>query len=421
MTRFLCAVLLVFLLLIGINPLIAQEFDIHGFVQTNFSLRIAATGEALTSSGESLPHYLLGDERVQLELTRSGEIARVVGKIDLFYDAVDKRAVFDVREAYIDLTLGKFDIRVGRQIITWGVGDLVFINDVFPKNWVAFLSGQPLQYLKVGSDAININFFPKLVSVQIIAIPFYQSDVLPRGERLLTFDPLPNITNWKEIQPEMTLENTQIAGRLYRYIGNFDFSLYFYRGFWGSPPGMILDSDESLLTFIHPRLNVYGGSLQGAFLNGVLSLEGGYYDSRDDPQGTNTGIENSQMRFLAGYQRALGENFTLGFQYFAERILDYTEYVQNLPSAFPARKEWRHTLSLRLTQFLKYQTLRISFFAFYSPNEKDYYVNPEVRYDLGSGVWLALGGILLGGEKNYTFLGQFEKNDNVYFVLRYAF
>ncbi len=421
MTRFLCVALLAFLLSIGINPLIAQEFDIHGFVQANFSLRIAATGETRTSSGKSLPHYLLGDERVQLEITRSGGIAQLLGKIDLYYDAVDKRADLDVREAYIDLTLGKFDIRIGRQIVTWGVGDLVFINDVFPKNWVAFLSGQSLQYLKVGSDAININFFPKFASIQIIAIPFYQSDVLPRGERLLAFDPLPDISNRKEIHPEMTLENTQIAGRLYRYIGNFDFSLYFYRGFWGSPPGMILDSNESLLTFTHPRLNVYGGSLQGAFLNGVLSLEGGYYDSRDDPKGTKPGIENSQVRFLLGYQRALGDNFTLGFQYYGERILDHTEYVQNLPSAFPVRKEWRHTLSLRLTQFLKYQALRISFFMFYSPNENDYYINPEIKYDFGSGVWLALGGIFLGGEKDHTFLGQFEKNDNVYFVLRYAF
>lgn len=421
MKRFLRVVVLIFLISIGMSPLISQGFDIHGFVQTNFSLRIADTGKARTFKGESIPHYLLGDERVQLEITRSGGIAQLLGKMDLFYDAVDKRADLDVREAYIDLTLGKFDIRVGRQIITWGVGDLVFINDVFPKNWVAFLSGQPLQYLKFGSDAINVNFFPKFVSVQIIAIPFYQSDVLPRGERLLAFDPLPTVVNRKEVQPEMTLKNTQIAGRLYRNLGNIDASLYFYRGFWGSPPGMILDSAESQLTFMHPHLNVYGGSLQGAFLNGVLSMEGGYYESRDDPQGTNTGIENSQIRFLAGFQHAWGENLTIGLQYYGERMQDYTEYVQNLPSAFPLRKEWRHTLSLRLTQFLKYQTLRLSFFMFYSPNEKDYYINPEVRYDLGSDVWLAVGGIFPGGERDHTFLGQFEKNDNVYFVLRYAF
>jgi hypothetical protein len=90
-------------------------------------------------------------------------------------------------------------------------------------------------------------------------------------------------------------------------------------------------------------------------------------------------------------------------------------------SRFSSHKELRHTLSLRLTQLLKYQTLRLSFFTFYSPNEEDYYINPEIHYELGDGVWLAAGGIILGGKNNYTFYGQFEKDDNLYMVLRYGF
>ncbi len=54
-------------------------------------------------------------------------------------------------------------------------------------------------------------------------------------------------------------------------------------------------------------------------------------------------------------------------------------------------------------------------------HEGDYYINPEIRYELGDGVWIAAGGIILGGKKNYTFLGQFENNDNLYMVLRYEF
>ncbi len=69
MIEFLRTGLLVFLFSIGISPLIAEDFDIHGFVQTNFSLRIAGTGDARTFSGKPLPDYLLGDERVQLEIT----------------------------------------------------------------------------------------------------------------------------------------------------------------------------------------------------------------------------------------------------------------------------------------------------------------------------------------------------------------
>ena len=403
------------------NLLHAQEFSLHGFVQANYSLRLADTEGLQNALGRPWPDYLLGDERVQIELSRLGDKASLLGKVDFFHDSISKQASIEIREAYVDLQLGQFDIRAGRQIITWGVGDLVFINDVFPKDWVAFLSGRPLEYLKFGSDAINANFSADFISAQAIIIPFYQPDVLPRGERLIAYDPFPSAAGRIERLPENSLENTQAALRLYRYLGNFDVSLYAYRGFYPSPPGMGFDQETGIVTMFRSRLNVYGGSVQGAFLNGVLSLEGGYYDSRDDAGGIDPAIENSQARFLVGYQRSFGADFILGLQYYGERIRKYTQYTHSLPPGFPARKEWRHTLSLRLTRMLKYQTMRLSFFTFYSPNEKDYYMNPELRYELGDGVWLAAGGIFLGGKENHTFFGQFEKNDNVYVVLRYGF
>jgi hypothetical protein len=399
----------------------AQEFSLHGFAQVNYSVRVANTDGLTNKFGQPFPDYILGDERLQLEVTRYGSTAGLLAKVDLFYDGLAKRADLDIREVYVDLYLVNFDIRAGRQIITWGVGDLVFINDVFPKDWVAFLSGRPLEYLKIGSDALNVNYYDGFISVQVIAIPFYQPDILPMGERLVVYNPFPPSTEQTERLPENSLENTQLAVRLYRYVGNFDISLYAYRGFYPSPPGIEFDQNTDVVTIFHPRLNVYGASLQGAFLNGVLSLEGGYYDSRDDTDGTNPAIENSQVRFLASYQRAFGEKFTIGLQYLGEQIQKYSQYIQSLPTGFPQRKELRHTLSLRLTQLLNYQTLRLSFFTFYSPNEKDYYINPELRYELEDGVWVAAGGIIMGGKNNYTFFGQFDKNDNIYAVLRYGF
>ncbi len=412
--------LLTYLTLLS-NRLQAQEFSLHGFAQVNYSVRVANTDGLTNKFGQPFPDYILGDERLQLEVTRYGSTAGLLAKVDLFYDGIAKHADLDIREVYVDLYLGNFDIRAGRQIITWGVGDLVFINDVFPKDWVAFLSGRPLEYLKIGSDALNVNYYGGFISVQVIAIPFYQPDILPTGERLVIYNPFPSSTEQTERLPENSLENTQLAVRLYRYVGNFDVSLYAYHGFYPSPPGIEFDQNTNVVTIFQPRLNVYGASLQGAFLSGVISLEGGYYDSRDDTDGTIPGIENSQVRFLASYQRAFGENFTIGLQYFGEKIQKYSQYIQSLPPGFPPRKELRHTLSLRLTQLLNYQTLRLSFFTFYSPNDKDYYVNPEIRYELGDGVWVATGGIIMGGKKNYTFFGQFEKNDNLYLVLRYGF
>lgn len=419
--KFYLRVILVSSIIILSGRLQAQEFSLHGFVQVNHSLRITNTDGLSNRLNKPFPDYLLGDERLQIEVTRYGSNAGLLGKVDLFYDGISGRADIEMREVYVDLHLGNFDVRAGRQIITWGSGDLVFINDVFPKNWIAFLSGRPLEYLKIGSDAINVNYYGEFVSAQVIAIPFYQPDILPMGEWLAVYNPFPSAVNQTERLPENSLENTQFAMRLYRYLGNFDVSLYAYRGFYPSPPGTDFEEAENLVTVFHPGLNVYGASLQGPLLNGVLSIEGGYYDSRDDIDGTNPAIENSQVRFLAGYQRAFGENFTLGLQYYGEQIQKYSQYTQSLPPGFPQREELRHTLSLRLMQFLNYQTLRFSFFTFYSPNEKDYYINPEIYYELGDGVSIAAGGIIIGGEKNYTFFGQFEKNDNLYAVVRYGF
>ena len=78
-------------------------------------------------------------------------------------------------------------------------------------------------------------------------------------------------------------------------------------------------------------------------------------------------------------------------------------------------------MSVRLTRLLNYQTLRLSFFTFYTPGDDDYFIKPSVSYDLGDGVWVETGATLVGGREEHTFFGQFEKNDNLYFLLRYAF
>jgi len=63
----------------------------------------------------------------------------------------------DLREASMSLRpTDDLDVRLGRQILTWGTGDLVFINDLFPKDWNAFILGRDEDYLKAPSDAFRL-------------------------------------------------------------------------------------------------------------------------------------------------------------------------------------------------------------------------------------------------------------------------
>lgn len=298
------------------------------------------------------------------------------------------------------------------------MGDLIFITDVFPKDWTALLSGRPLEYLKVGSDAVNLSIYAGALSAQLIAVPFFEPDRLPQGRRLVGYDPFPGVPR-QVAEPRPTVGNAELALRVSRYIGAVDAALYAYRGYWRSPPGQRFDGER--VERFHPQLSVYAATVQGGLLSGVLSLEGGLYDSRQDRSGTDAAVENSQARLLVGYQRAFGDDLTVGLQYYREQMLDYESYGQTLPPDLPRRSETRHNATLRLTRLFAYQTVRASFFVWASPNEEDFYANPEVRYSVTDEMWAAVGANLFGGADEHTFFGQFDDNDNIYGTLRYGF
>ena len=148
---------------------------------------------------------MIGEERLQLETSLGREPVRAAGKADLFHDAVDGEVDVDLREAYLDARYGILDLRIGRQIVTWGLGDLVFINDVFPKDRVAFLSGFPLEYLKKGSDGVSLTFSPEVASLQLVLVPHFRPDTFPEaGGRLRFFDPLGEITARRTVEPAIS-------------------------------------------------------------------------------------------------------------------------------------------------------------------------------------------------------------------------
>ncbi|OGQ28992.1 MAG: hypothetical protein A3I75_03490 [Deltaproteobacteria bacterium RIFCSPLOWO2_02_FULL_50_16] len=399
---------------------LANGISINGFVQGNFSARV--TGEALPNSDGG--DFLLGEERLQLELAGHNKAgnAGFLSKTDFFHDAITNTANIDLREAYGELTSRYFDFRVGRQMVTWGIGDLLFINDVFPKDWSAFFSGQPTEYLKIGSDALKFDFYPKFISIGLIVTPLFREDNLPSNNRFFLWDPFPAVSDRQTVNPDKNFKNVEVALRLYRDIGGFETSLYFSKGFWRTP-SLLLDNTTTptQISFVFPRLLTYGFSVERSVLGGVFGLESGYYDSMEDRAGTNYSIPNSQWRYLAGYKRPLWREATLGLQYYGEYMFRQGPYRTNLPAGFSVQDRLRHIMTTRLTQMLWHQTLRLSLFAFFSPSDVDYQIIPEVQYHFTDEFSATVGANVFGGKDSDTFFGQLDKNDNVYCALRYTF
>ncbi len=317
---------------------------------------------------------------------------------------------------------GKADFRLGRQIATWGVGDFLFINDVFPKNWVSFFSGRPLEYLKLGTDALRGRYSSDAVNAELLIIPRFRPDTLPTLERFLLFDDFASAAGRNETMPDTGFDNPEVALRLYRQFRDYDVSAYTYRGYWRSPSQLIDEPINPMdVTQFFPALSTWGLSAQGQSLGGVISLEAGYYDSRDDRAGDNVAIPNSQARFLVGYRKQLSEDTTLGLQYYVEKMMDFTAYENSLPDDGKRSEKYRDIITLSMNRFLQHQAWELSLFAFYSPAEQDYLLQPRVAYRFSDNFSAVLGANIFGGKTRTTFFGQFDRNDNVYLTLRYDF
>jgi len=390
----------------------------HGFLLAETAGRITAQRPPGGDGGD----YVLGEERLRLELAGGAGGAQFLAKGELVHDSIGEQFAVDLREAYVAHAVGPVDFRLGRLIVTWGVGDLFFINDVFPKDWESFFSGRPLEYLKVAVDGLQARFSTPLAHAELLAIPSFTADTLPSPSRFSSFFPYAGVPGQRQELPQSRFSNTEVAARVYRELAGFDVSLYAYRGYWRTPSVRLDDPvAPTVATRFFPALSTYGVSMQRNLFAGTLSAEAGYYDSRDDRAGRDPTVPNSQWRFLAGYQRELSPDFTAGLQLYGELMSTYGAYRSSLPAGAPIEDEFRGVLSLRLTRLLDYQAWRLSLFVAYSPTDEDYLVQPEVSYKVTDALSVRAGANVLGGRHPWTFFGQFGRNDNVFVAGRLDF
>lgn len=397
----------------------AGEFpvEIHGLLEV-------ATGSRITDDPLQPDDFVLSEVRFRLDVSHYGDRSDLTFKGDFTADGVTGEVDLDIRQASITLQLAEWlDLRAGRQVLTWGTGDFVFLNDLFPKDFVSFFIGRDDEFLKAPSNALKFTAYSGTVNFDLVWTPMFEPDRFITGQRLSFFDPsAPGLVSATSMGqplqsrlPRRELSNGEVAGRLFRTIGGYELSLYGYLGSTKQP--LAFDPVANLAT--HSELGVYGGSVRGNLAGGIANLEGAYYDS-DDDDGTNPNIPNSQIRVLAGYERELVANVTAGAQYYLEWTQDYDDLIANASTPQFEPSEFRHTITMRLTHRLRQETLTLSLFGFFSPNDGDAHLRPSFNYKWSDAVTIAAGANIMLGD-DATFFGQLENNSNAYLRIRYSY
>ena len=399
-------------------------FNLHGFLDTRAGIRIYQD----RYEGDST----LGETRLQLEISKAWDKAAFNVTADFLYDWIyDHHSIhpetgqgwLDLRQANFSVTPADFlDIKIGRQILTWGTGDLIFINDLFPKDWISFFIGRDTEYLKAPSDAVKFSLYSDVANFDLVYTPRFDSDRYIDGRRISYYNAMLGRRAGEDAiihtdKPNSWFSDDEFAARMFKNIGGYEAAIYGYWGFSKSP-GKV---DPGTGRYGFADMSAYGGSIRGPLAWGIGNVEAGYYYAEDDPGGTDPNVNNSQFRLLLGYEQDMGKNLTAGVQWYLEQMMDYDDYVDVLPAGTERADHYRQLITIRLTKLLMNQNLRLSMFAYYSPTDNDAYLRPSAHYKIDDHMSVHFGANFFFGKDQHTFFGQFERNSNVYAGLRYAF
>jgi len=384
-----------------------------GFLEAGIGTRFSS--DPLLAEGNTLEEV-----RARLESEWQPDRYKISLKADIAYDGVENDWLADLRDLSIGFTLGdSTDVAIGRQIQTWGTGDLVFLNDLFPKDFQSFFSGRDDEYLKAPGNAIRLTRYSSSVNVDFVWTPAFEPDNYLTGERYSFFSPQVgrNVApRFKALEPAQTFSNGEFAARLFGTIEGREFALYGYRGFFKQPNALT----ASLQATFAP-MTAIGASLRQPLGPGLFNAEVSWYDSRDDKAGSNPLIPNDQLRLLAGYEWEAKRNFTVGVQYYLEWTLDHDQLMAKSPFRQFEPEERRQLLTNRLTWRAGMDKYTWALFSFYSPSDRDYYLRPQFTYRHNDQWSLTTGGNLFGGDQAKTFFNQLQDASNAYLRLRYSY
>ena len=389
------------------------EAELHGYGELRAGCR--------TQKDPHEKELSVMEARLQLELSVTAPWFDFKYKGDAWADGVTERGEYDTRELWLFSRPAAFlDIKVGRQVLTWGTGDLVFLNDLFPKDWRSFFIGRDAEYLKAPSDALKLGIFTEYVNLDLVYTPRFDADRFITGEYVSFWNGGLNRRSGRDAilsadKPDRWFRDYELAARLYRNLGGYELAAYGYRGYWKTPSGR---TAAGTATF--PRLNVFGASARGAVGAGIGNIECAWYQSIANESGRNPLANNSEMRYLAGYAQEIATDFSVSLQYYVEQMLRYGTY-RELHCGTPVRDRFRHVITVQLTKLMMNQNLKLSLSGYYSPSDNDAYLRPHVQYKYSDRITLEAGANVFAGDSPRTFFAQFNDNTNIYMAVRYSF
>ncbi len=418
----------------------AVQAEIAGRFQQELAVRVA--GQPAVTKGLSF---------FQLEAVEPvGRAARVTLIGRTFYDGVldvsdhhrlnpnladgdpvqDQFAGTELKEAFVDVLTESWDLRIGRQIVRWGLLEGARITDrVNPLDMREFLF-RDVEDRYIPLWMVRADYYPSWGRMQFLLIPdmtFHEP--APLGSEWQQFELPPDLD-----RPNWAPRNTEAAVRVGWQMGELAASAsYFYTwddfpaafrsifGVGGQLTGVAFDAR-------YERLHILGLTLSRSVAGSVLSFEAAYDHGKRLATDAGAGIPGNEVtRDILRYGAGVDTNVAgvdVSLLYFQEQILRFESYI-------PAKRVERGASLMVREQYMN-DRLEAEWLTLFFDTGHQYILRPKLAYKLTDHVKCTIGLDILGGQRgsapdavsgarNFRFVGFFKDHDRVNATVAYRF
>ena len=389
-----------------------EPFSLSGWAEAIQSMRTHSPNDSLTS-------------RARLRIELSAVFDAVYGFVSTDLEKnwrIDDETGVDLHEAWLEYATGRWDLRMGRQIIIWGKADGVQITDIVsPPDYTESIT-RDLDEIRMPVDAAKFRLLGDFINTELIWIPVFEPAVQPTGDNPWAVEPdLPEnlrVSLVDAVEPDTSLENSEIALKAAAYLSGLDLAASVFYTWDDSPAYHRTTRSEGDTLFVdyaprHHRLTVLGLEFSRPWSDFVFRGEAAYNIGKFHQ--TNAidldPMQKDLFKWLGGVDWTPGNDWTIIAQLTGDHIMDHDARLAD--EAFEAMA------TLSVSKKLFNQTLTLSTMLYYDLNENEIYTRPKVDHAVTDAFHLMMGADIFCGDDGE--FGAYRNNSQVWVKVKYSF
>lgn len=374
----------------------------------------------------------------QLTLTARGEFSsalryRISGRThyDAAYDvgdyysdsaASDQRAEVELRDTYLDYSLGPWDIRVGKQQIVWGEAVGLFVADVVNAKDLREFVLSDFDSIRIPEWGINLEYTKNNFHSEFIVLPGIEFNKLGVvGSEFAYGLPIPENTPFTYHDakvPKDGFENSKIGSRVSYLWEGFDVGA-FYLHSWTQSPVLYRTINSGSYDFDpqYKRLDTFGATVSKeikdiVFKGDFVYIKNDYFPVSDfvDQDGI---VRSDHLVYLLSLDYTIFNKFDFNVQFIQDAILSHEDSMIN-------KDEFSNAFSLRISRDFLNRKLQTEFLMIYGVNAPDFLYQPKIKYSFLKSWQVCVGADIFSGDSSGDF-GYFRNKSRYYTELIHKF